>query len=263
MKGAQRIVLLAHRGTSTEAPENTAPAFEFAVHNQADILEIDVRLSRDQRVIVIHDETLDRTTNGHGLVRHALLADLKKLDAAYRFQPVAGTKSYKGIALLTLPELFIQFPGIGVNIDIKDNDPDAVDAVVRNIEECAASARCRVASFHDGVLRYCRERYPLIKTSAGMADVKRFYWWYLTGQRGAPPLASSLFQLPTRYFGLSLSSQRFINAIHGADAAINYWTINEPKQMIGLLQKGADGIVTDRADLALPVFKQQRDSLNG
>ena len=66
------IVLLAHRGTSTRAPENTAPAFEFALNHQADILEIDVRLSRDKQVIVIHDETLDRTTNGKGLVREEL-----------------------------------------------------------------------------------------------------------------------------------------------------------------------------------------------
>ena len=209
-------------------------------------------------MIVIHDDTLDRTTDGHGPLREARLAELKKLDAGYRFQPVSGKNPFKGqrVSLLTLAELFDRFPEIGVNIDIKDNDTFAVDAVVRDVDQCNAAARCVVASFHDGVLQYCRERYPQIQTSAGMADVKRFYWWYLTGQRGSASLASRLFQLPTRYFGLSLSSQRFINAIHNADAMVNYWTINEPAQMSRLIQRGADGIVTDRADLASSLIRE-------
>ncbi len=265
MTGSSEVVLLGHRGTSTQAPENTAPAFQFAIDHHADILEIDVRLSRDNHVLVIHDETLDRTTNGSGPVRQAVLTDLKKLDAAYRFQPFAGTNLFKGqgTSLLTLSELFTQFPEIGVNIDIKDNDNHAVDAVVRDIDDCEATARCVVASFHDGVLCYCRERYPHIETSAGMSDVKRFYWWYLTGQRGAAPLACRLFQLPTQYYGLSLSSQRFIRAIHTAEGAINYWTINKPNHMRRLLQRGADGIVTDRADLASAVFKRHREGRAG
>ena len=151
----------------------------------------------------------------------------------------------QGVRLLTLSELLVQFPGIGVNIDIKDKDTEAVDAVVRVIDELAAFNHCVVASFHDEVLIYCRDRYPHIKTSAGMADVKRFYWWYLTGQKGEAPLQSDLFQLPPRYFGLSLSTQRFIKSLHSAGAAINYWTINQPAQMHRLLQNGADGIVTD------------------
>lgn len=243
------------------APENTAPAFDFAMMHAADVLEIDVRISRDGQVIVIHDEALDRTTNGSGVVRNAVLGELKVLDAAYRFAfDSKKTKSDhfpfrgQGVTLLTLGELFEQYPDVRVNIDIKDNDSAAIDAVASVISKYQAVDRSVVASFHDDVLIHCRERYPWLCTSAGMADVKRFYWWYLKGRKGPLPVSVKLFQLPVSYFFIPLASQRFIDTLHNANILINYWTINQPSQMTSLWQKGVDGIVTDRVDLANEVL---------
>ncbi len=239
------------------APENTAPAFDFAMAHNADVLEIDVRLSRDGQVIVIHDDALDRTTNGAGVVRNIGLGELKVLDAAYWFKnatektaPDGYPFRGRGVTLLTLGELFEQYPVVRVNIDIKDNEAAAVDAVAQVIAQYQAVDRSVVASFHDDVLTHCRERHPWLYTSAGMADVKRFYWWYLKGQKGPVPVSVKLFQLPMSYFCIPLAGKHFIQAVHSVNASINYWTINKPSQMMDLWQKGADGIVTDRADLA-------------
>lgn len=265
-------MLLAHRGTSIMAPENTAPAFDFAVHHGADVLEIDVRLSRDGKVVVVHDETLERTTNGTGKVRDFDLSALKRLDAGDKFDVAMAraasinstqtersevhTFAGQAVQLLTLGELYSMYPQMRVNIDIKDDSELAVNAVARVISKYDATSRSVVASFHDEVLEYCRLSYPWIETSAGMNDVKRFYWWYLGGQRGAATVSPSLFQLPTQYYCIPLATRRFIRAVHNSGAQINYWTINQPSKMISLIEKGADGLVTDRMDLVSEVLKR-------
>ena len=125
-------VLYAHRGSTVLAPENTLPAFELALFYQADILEIDVRLSRDGHVVVIHDDRIDRTCDGAGLVRDLSLSKLQTFNAAARFSAPDGIgfdsphyngKRYtgNGVRLMSLQELFEQFPDTPINIDIKDN----------------------------------------------------------------------------------------------------------------------------------------------
>lgn len=239
------------------APENTAPAFDFGLSHGANVLEVDVRLSRDSEVIVIHDSTVDRTTNGSGDVREHSLTALAQLDAGFRYElggkfPERG----RGIRLLTLRELLLRYPDVQVNIDIKDDDSNAVAAVARVIAEAFAEQRTVIASFHDSILSYCRQQFPHLQTSAGKRDVRRFYLAYLRGSKNNEPMPSRLFQLPPRYRCLSLSSSGFIDSLHRAGAQVNYWTINNPVQMRKLLGRGADGIVTDRADLASEVLRE-------
>ncbi len=239
------------------APENTAPAFDFGLSHGADVLEIDVRVSRDCEVIVIHDSTVGRTTDGSGSVREHTLAALKKLDSGYRFC-VNGSYPQRGrdVRLLTLGELLQRYPEVPVNIDIKDNDPQAVALVAKVIAAASAEHRTVVASFHDSNLVCCRDQFPALRTSAGKRDVLRYYRAWLSGRPVAHTNLCQLFQLPTRYYCLSLSSERFIESIHNTGAKVNYWTINKPAQMKKLLRRGADGIVTDRADLAAEVFRE-------
>jgi glycerophosphoryl diester phosphodiesterase len=255
----RRPVLLAHRGTSVMAPENTVPAFDFAQQHCADIFEIDVRLSRDNEVMVFHDETLQRTTNGTGAVRAMTVAELKQLDAGYRFQT---DNSYSardtGIRILTLTELLERYSSVRVNIDIKDADAAAVDAVGRTVEAFGAANRCVLASFHDAQVERCRARFPGIRLSMSMGEIKRYYARYLFGLLRGSTHSAGLFQVPVSYYGLSLSGRRFISSVHRGGGEINYWTINDPQQMRSLLERGADGIVTDRADLAVPVFEAWR-----
>lgn len=248
-------LLLAHRGTALLAPENTVPAFDFAVAHEADVLEIDVRISRDNQVMVFHDETLDRTTNGSGPLRALDVTALQQLDAAFNFtlrnqRPDRGT----GIQILTLTELLERYPDIRVNIDIKDADRQAVvatgDAVVRS----GAVDRCVLASFHVDQVKRCRLLFPELKCALSLADIKNYYLRFLCGKLRGHSHSAGLFQVPVSHYGIPLAGRRFIESIHRGGGEINFWTINDTQQMKRLLERGADGIVTDRADLANDVI---------
>ena len=257
ISGHKKPLLLAHRGTALLAPESTVPAFDFAMSHGTDVFEIDVRLSRDDQVMVFHDATLERTTNGNGLVRAMDAASLKQLDAAFNFTqdnqwPQRGT----GVQIITLTELLERYPGVRVNIDIKDADEDAVRAVGRIVEQQDAADRCVLASFHDQQVIRCQLLFPHLKCAMSLAEIKRYYFRFVTGQLRGNKNVAGLFQVPVSYYGIPLSGRRFIEAIHRGGGEIYIWTINDPQQMKKLLARGVDGIVTDRADLAQAVFKE-------
>lgn len=250
----RKPLLLAHRGTSLLAPENTVPAFDFALAHRADVLEIDVRLSSDNQVMVFHDETLERTTNGSGLLRAKDAASLKQLDAAFHFtlhgqQPARES----GVRILTLGELLDRYP-LRVNIDIKDIDEAAVVAVAEAVRDSGAADRCVLASFHDQQVYRCRALFPQLRTGMSLSEIKRYYFRFVTGQLSGDQHSAGLFQVPVSYYCLPLAGHRFIRSIHRGGGEINFWTINDPVQMKQLLSRGADGIVTDRADLACEVI---------
>src|SRR5438128_68162 len=125
-----RPLLFAHRGASAHAPENTLAAFELGSRTGADVLELDVHLTRDQRVVVIHDATVDRTTDGKGAVAELDYAALARLDAGARFRPGSGFPFRgKRLGLPLLEEVLAAFPRAAFNIEIKA--PGAVAAVLR------------------------------------------------------------------------------------------------------------------------------------
>jgi len=256
-------LLLAHRGTSLLAPENTVPAFDFALAHNADVFEIDVRLSRDNQVMVFHDETLDRTTNSTGPLRTMDVVDLQHLDAAYNFKaqnqwPDRGT----GIRILTLEELLERYPDIRVNIDIKDADEQAVVATGNSVVRMGAAGRCVLASFHNEQVRRCRSLFPGVQCALSLADIKNYYLRFLCGRLRGYHHSTGLFQVPVSHYCIPLAGRRLIDSIHRGGGEIYYWTINDPQQMKQLLQRGADGIVTDRADLAKDVISSVTSGLD-
>lgn len=241
------------------APENTMPAFEFAEQHGAHSIELDVRLTSDGVLLVIHDETLERTTNGRGRVVDQSADSLQALDAAYHFDAAGGHPCrHRGIRLLSIVEVLDRFKHMGVNIDLKDNNTAAVDELARIVRDREAQSRVVVASFHRTILDYCRTTYPDLTTSACSADVKQFLWRCLTGKRHAPNLPVSLFQLPRRYFCFSFESYWFINAVHRAGGNVHFWTVNDAATMRRLIDRGADGIVTDRPDIAAAVIAERK-----
>jgi len=249
---SQDIRIFAHRGSTFAAPENTVPAFDFALHHRADVLETDVRVSRDGQVIVTHDDTLDRTTNGHGLVREHNLVDLKKLDAGYRFVDPDG-RSYRNqhVQLITLRELFQLYPDVGINIDIKDEDPQAAKAIAAVVNDYSASHWINVGSFHPHCMQLFRQLAPSISTAATKPEVARL----LLVPKQFPPLPYQLLQIPISYWGIPLARQRFIQKVHDADLEIVHWTINDKNMMQKLFGRHVDGIVTDRADIANEILQ--------
>ncbi len=249
--------MLGHRGTSVMAPENTVPAFDFALAHGAHALETDVRLSRDGTVVVTHDDTVERTTDGRGAVRDLVLDELRRLDAGFRHtlhgeQPFRG----QGIGLITLAEMLQRYPDTPINIDIKDNLREAADATLAVLREHAAIERVVLASFHDPVLQAVRERCPEAMTAAGVADTKAMMLCHLTRRHRTFSPTPEFFQIPPWHKGIPLGTAGFIRSIHRCGRRVHYWTINTHAQAARLLRRGADGIVSDRVDLIAPLFAQ-------
>ncbi len=252
-------LLFAHRGGSDLAPENTLVAFRNALQYDVDVLELDVHLTADDEVVVIHDATVDRTTNGSGRVRDLTLAQLKALDAGYRFTPDDGaTFPYRGqgITIPTLLEVYQAFPDMLINIEIKDDDVHAAERLAEVIEQAGAVDRSIVGSFHRDPARAIRPLLPDVATYADPDETRVFYFLSLVGLRRLHRPLSDAYQIPRQWGRFRLDTARFIANAHKLNQQVHYWTIDDPEEMRRLLQLGADGIMTDRPDLGLQVFRE-------
>ncbi len=258
---AVRPLIYAHRGSTLLAPENTALAFDLALGFGADVLETDVRLSRDGVVMVVHDARLDRTTDGRGKVRDAMAARIGALDAGARFTDLDGVSwKARGARIESLAELFARYPEVPVNVDIKDDDAVAADAVAACIAGSGAEARVTVGSFNARVLARFRTVAPHVATAAGRPEVAALWFGDLAG-RGPDAVPYRYLQIPPRWFGLPLARPRFIARAAALDVRTVYWTVNEPATMLELVRRGAAGVVTDRPDVAAATFGGGRRSL--
>jgi glycerophosphoryl diester phosphodiesterase len=256
---SERPLLFAHRGGALLAPENTLAAFRNGAGLGADALELDVRLTADAELVVFHDETLERTTDGSGVVRDHTLEELRRLDAGYRFTTDGGqTFPYrdKGVGISTLAEIYADFPDHIINVDIKDPDPLAAERLVEVITQSDATERTIVASFHDRILRDFRRLAPDVATAAGANETRTFFLFNLAHLwRFHRPLGD-VYQIPTTYGNFKLAAPRFIESANLLNQAVQFWTIDDPAEMRRLLEMGANGIMTDRPDLAAEVFRE-------
>ncbi len=252
-----RTRIYAHRGSTLLAPENTAKAFDLALQHQADVLETDVRLSRDGVVMVTHDERLDRTTNGRGRVIDHSAANITRLDAGHHFTDLDGRAwRNEGARIESLGELFERYPDVHVNIDIKDRSDTAATAVASAIERAGREHSVTVGSFHAATLAHFRQCAPEVATAASQQEVARLYF-SRSGRKGpgSPQTHSfNYLQIPVSWYGLPLARRRFIAKAQDQGLQMVYWTINDVALMTRLASVGVNGIVTDRPDLAQSVL---------
>jgi len=241
-------LLIAHRGGSALAPENTLAAFRRAVEWwRADLLEIDVQPTRDGDAVVIHDPTVDRTTDGAGHVSTFTVAELKRLDAGYRFTPDGGhTFPYRGrdVRLSTLREVLQALPDARVNVEIKDTR--AQQAVWDTVHGLHAVHRVLIAAGD----RNNRSRFRTYggPTSAGKQDMYAFYGLHLARATRLWKPAVDAFQMPEERGGKQVLTPRMLAEVQARNVAVHVWTINEARDMRRLLEWGVDGIITDRPD---------------
>src|SRR5918993_1187008 len=172
-------VNLAHRGASALAPENTIEAFRLAVEAGAGGLELDVHMTRDGHIVVIHDATVDRTTSGTGAVSEMTLDELRGFDAGHNFSPGGGpNRPYRarGVRVPTLEEVLREFPGVAVNIDIKAGRPGIEAAVLGVLREADALGRVLVVSTtHATVKRFRKASGGRVFTGASKWEIGAFY----------------------------------------------------------------------------------------
>jgi glycerophosphoryl diester phosphodiesterase len=243
----------AHRGASSRVPENTLEAFRLAVLSGAGGLELDVHMASDGRVVVIHDDSVDRTTEGTGLVRRMTLHEVQSFDAGYRFTPDGGnTYPYRGrgVPVPELGEVLREFPGHKVNIDVKEEQPGVEAALLQTIRDAGAGDRVLVVSEMPAVVERVRELSGnSISTGASRREIRDFY--RLSRLRlevlVRPPYDA--LQVPVEYGGREVVTPRFVNAAHNRGVRVDVWTIDESEEMRRLLDLGADVIMTNRPEV--------------
>jgi glycerophosphoryl diester phosphodiesterase len=235
--------VIAHRGASAHAPENTLPAFELAVQYGADAFELDVRLSRDGAPVVLHDATLERTTGLAGPVRARTLAELRMADAGHWFTPDGGRTlpcRDRGIRIPTLAEVLWAFPAMPMLIEVKE--PEVQEAVRRVLVDQGACERCVVASENDEALALFREGPVFCGASA--RDITELYRAVLFRRR-LPAPRYRLLSVPLRHRGLPVPTRRFVAAARRLGCPVHVWTVNDPATARRLWARGVAGVVTN------------------
>jgi glycerophosphoryl diester phosphodiesterase len=250
--------VVAHRGDSKHFPENTMPAFLSAVKMGIDIVETDVHITRDGVVVIWHDNTLERNTDGHGTVEEHSYDELLKYDAAYTFSKDNGkTFPFRdtGVKICKLEDVLQSCPNQRFNIDLKTKQNGIVEEFIRIVRKCGAENRVCCASFHLSNLKSIRRIAPDILTSITTVEVVNL----LLRQklRILPKKIGHgrkiIFQVPEGGYGLKVTTPSFVRMMHERGAVIMVWTINEESDMRRLFKLGVDAIMTDDPSTVIKV----------
>jgi glycerophosphoryl diester phosphodiesterase len=252
-------LVYAHRGGAALRPENTIAAFDHGFACGAEGLEFDVHLSSDDIVVIHHDDTLERTTNGRGLVRSHTAAQLAAVDAGFNFRDGSGSFPYRGqrIGIPTLREVLTRYPAASLIVELKVGGRRLAERVVDDVRAAGALGRVAVGSFYADALGVVRQYEPSLPTGATKEETRWALYrsWAGLGL-GATPYRE--FQVPV-WSGLTpIVTGRFVAAAHRAGVAVKVWTVNEEAQMRRLLAMGVDALITDRPDLACDVLGRVR-----
>jgi glycerophosphoryl diester phosphodiesterase len=254
-------VNLAHRGASALAPENTIEAFRLAVEAGAGGLELDVHMTRDGHIVVIHDATVDRTTSGTGAVSEMTLDELRRLDAGHNFSPDGGpARPYRGrgVRVPTLEEVLEEFPAVAVNIEIKAGTPGIEETVLGVLREANALGRALVVSTpHDIVKRFRKVSGGHVSTGASRWEIGVFYISSKFRLERLVRPAYDALQVPLRHRGIPVVTPRFVRAAHARGVRVDAWTINQADEMRRLLDLGVDVIMTDRPGMLAEVLENR------
>ena len=230
-------------------------AFRQAVETWgADMLELDVRLTRDREVVVIHDATVDRTTDGSGRVASFSFEELERLDAGYRFTDLQGRHSFRG-AGVTVPrfeELLLALPGMRLNVEAKE--PQVAAPLVEIIRRHGAEHRVLVAAEHER----CRDSVRGYSGPWGAGRTHVVWFWALHRLPGSGVYTpgADILQVPETWKGLRIVTPTFIRAAHARNLPVQVWTVDDPADMRRLLEWGVDGVQSDRPDLLARVLME-------
>jgi len=239
----ERTLVIAHRGASAYAPENTMEAFRLAHEMKADGIEIDVHFSRDGRIMILHDEKIDRTSNGQGKVTDYTLDELKFFDFGYRFNG-----GVKGVKIPTLDELyeFMAPTGMILNIEIKSADPKMPRALYELTEKYGMQDRVIYSSFDHLQLSRMLE----IDKNAFVAPLYSFNmlnaWDYCANMNAKATHPN--------YRQITVNFPDYVEKCHEKGIRVHPWTCDAPETLKALAEAGCDAIITNVPDVARDVL---------
>jgi glycerophosphoryl diester phosphodiesterase len=282
----RRILNIAHQGGETEAPSNTLYALKTAKEKGADVLEIDVHATADRELVVLHDTTVDRTTNGTGRVDAMTLEQIQQFDAAHWFVPGCGTchgKDESAYALrgyatgerklngrmkdfarsdLTVPtlrEVLETFPDELINIEIKRTAPQTAPyekELAALLAQFGRTDDTIVVSFLDHAIEAFKLHAPEVDTATATAETAAFWASAQGPLPGAPNPRYQALQVPVQLNGITVVTPEFVAKAHANGLAVHVWTINDRAEMEALIEMGVDGIMTDRPTLLEEVLAE-------
>lgn len=252
-----RVLNIAHRGANFLAPEETLEAYHAAKESGADILEMDLQRTADGEIVVLHDSTVDRTTDGTGRVRDMTLAQIKSLDAGYRFTRDGGeTHPFRGqgLAIPTLREIFETFPEDFMIIEIKGSDPTVGDDYARLLREYDMVDQVITASFSEVVIDAFRATLPEAWTSLAQDEVIVFFALSPEAEAEYEPPGEFL-HVPPRFQGIEVLTPDFVARADRFGLPIHvFGPGNDADSMQSLIDIGVRGLMVDDVALASEVI---------
>ena len=232
----------AHRGASAYQAEHTLAAYRAALTQGADFLELDVHGSRDGKLVVVHDANLKRTAGADQAVRDLDLAEIRAIAPEIQ----------------TLEQVFAAFPGVPINIEIKQREPSIAAELARLIQSHKRESQVIVSSGSNAAIDEFRAASAgRVATGAALGEVLGVYGNYLIGRNLEHPLPFDALQIPYwTLAGIDLTTPEFIAYAHAQNLAVHFWTVDDPHEMERLIKSGADGIMTNRPDVLRDVLRR-------
>ena len=254
------VAVIAHRNETRLCPENTTAAFDHALRLGVDGLECDLRLSRNGEPVVIHDATLERTTDGRGPVGELTADDLSRLDAGYHFGAERGYPFRGcGLGVSRLSDLLARYADARWLLEIKGDQPIVAERVLDVVRRAGAASRVIIGGFDRVVLNRVRHLAPAIPTGASREEVRRAFrrsrLWLRPGGGGF-----RVIQAPLRLQGERVLDERFVRAVRRAGIPVQAWIVDDAAEMRRLIRWGVTGLITDRPDVAVPTVEDVRAS---
>lgn len=244
-----RPIVIGHRGAAGDRPENTLLSFETALEQGAQILESDIHLSRDGVPILLHDPSLERTTDGRGDASEASWSELCALDAGIHFETEDGKRPFcgQGVRIPSLEEAFGQFPEARFNLEIKCAGAAGIRATLDLVERFGRADRTLLAAGEDPIMKDLRSALvthparPAI--GASLHEIVAAVSSAINGSE--MPEGVMALQIPATFGDQPLATREFVDHAHANGVQIHVWTINDLAEIEALLDLGVDGIVTD------------------
>ncbi len=273
----RRVISYAHQGGAWEAPSSTLYAIRRALELGVTGVELDVHATADRHLVVCHDSTVDRTTDGHGPIHSLTLEEIRRLDNAHWF--VAGGDERQGLAaseyafrgkapadtdfrvaaLDEVLDLMDDHPTVALNLDIKATAPAVEpyeELLARALDRHGHTDRVIVASFLDVATDTFSAHAPDIATSAGTLAIASF-WRDLHQGEEPGPVRHAAFQVPATRGDQVVVDERFVAEAHRLGVAVHVWTINDADTMERLCDLDVDGIISDLPSTLLPILERR------
>jgi glycerophosphoryl diester phosphodiesterase len=248
------VQVIAHRGGAGLRPEETLAAFDHAAELGVDMFDLDVRATADGAIVLLHDATVDRTTDGHGAVAGITLAELHKLDAGYRWT-MDGGKTYpyrgKGIRVPTLVEVLSRHTRMRMVVEMKVRTPAFAQSLCRLTRDAGMTQKVLVASFDHDPLHAFRQACPEVATSMSVREARWFVALSALHLEAAYSPDAVALQVPERLGDVEVLTAGLIKAARGRNLRVHAWSINDDATMRRLIELGVDGIMTDYPDRLL------------